>query len=383
MMITKKIIEKIAFCLVFTGIFGFSLTNVYAETRTDENVVVAEDEVVNGDLFIGSQTADIKGVVNGDVYIGAGTVTVSGTINGDLIAGAETIKVTGEVKDDVRVAGRTLTLDNATVGDSVTFLGETMTLGVGSKVAGGVIFSGQDLIVDGSVGRDIHALMGSGIVSGSVEGGVYAMAEKLSVVDGAHITGDLNYRSSKEATIMDGATIDGKTTFKEMEKVNKGALANALSLFSLWLFLGTLVTGIILILLFRKGFLMLSERIKERPLRTYGIGVLIFILGIPLFLILFLTTVGIPLALLWITVFIVAMYLSQIIVALSIGIRILKAIAQNKEQTPNVYLGFSLGMLILFILGLVPFLGILILSIVAPLGLGAFAYAYSESRNTQ
>ena len=97
--------------------------------REGDKVVIASDEVVNDDLYVGATEFVLDGTVNGDVIAFAQTVTINGTIKGDLMAAGQTVVVNGSVEDDLRIAGSVLVLgDEAKIGGDIVGAGASLEM---------------------------------------------------------------------------------------------------------------------------------------------------------------------------------------------------------------------------------------------------------------
>ena len=86
------------------------------EGRDGDKVVIAADEVIDDDLYVGANEFILDGTVTGDLIVGGTIITINGTVEGDLWAAGQVIIVNGTVKDDARIAGaglRTVALRSA------------------------------------------------------------------------------------------------------------------------------------------------------------------------------------------------------------------------------------------------------------------------------
>src|SRR3989338_6223614 len=97
------------FLAIFFASFILPLT-VSAKIVKQELAIVAQDEVIDDDLFIGWETVLIEGTINGDLYVAGGSVIVKGTVNGDILAAGGTIDISGIVMDDIRTAGENINI---------------------------------------------------------------------------------------------------------------------------------------------------------------------------------------------------------------------------------------------------------------------------------
>jgi cytoskeletal protein CcmA (bactofilin family) len=377
-------IQKYIGFIMFTCVLFLSLAHTaFAETRREDRVVVEADEIINEDLFIGGSHVEILGEVNGDVYIGAENVEIHGLINGDLLVAAETITVTGTLNDDIRVAGKTLTLTGATINDGVTFLGERMTLGSETTVNGTILFLGDTLRVDGLINGNIRGAGDTFVVNGEVTDSLYVATRVLHFGETALVNGDVYYTSDLEATTDEGSVINGDLNWERIviPEWRKALSFWAEPVFAFISFLGTLVVGTFLLLVFYRPVTLISKRIRERPLLSLGMGSLVFLLAFPLFLLLILTVIGIPLAFLGITLFILGLCFGGIFVALALGHFFLEVLRPKATAAPSAYLSFLVGLISLYLLYQLPLFGWLLNLIVALMGLGALLYGAQRIRS--
>ena len=63
--------------------------------KTEKNVVLPRDQVVDSDYYTAGRSVTISGSVKGDAYITAGTIDFEGTVDGDLIAAGGVVNIRG------------------------------------------------------------------------------------------------------------------------------------------------------------------------------------------------------------------------------------------------------------------------------------------------
>ncbi len=378
-MLTKSNLQKVG--LVFATVlllWSVIFSTVRAETRQSEKINVTQGETINDDLFATGAEINIDGTVNGDVYAGGRALVVSGEINGDLIVGAETITVTGTINDDIRAAGRLLVIDNgAVVADGVMFFGDTLEIKEGAEVADGVLFFGKNLVIDGTVNGIVRGVMEKIVISGQVERGVYIDTKITTIRDGAVIGGDLDYKSNNEADISDGATISGEVL--KSTPVVRGSDYSPNISYNIWLFLATLLIGLVFLWILPRPTVALGVRITDRPLRTFVVGLLMILAFLPVSVLLMITVIGMPLSIILFVTFIAALFFAKIFPAIAIGTLILKKSSPDKPHV-SPYLSLALGILIITVLSLTPFVGGFIGILATALGLGAMFYGIQRAR---
>jgi cytoskeletal protein CcmA (bactofilin family) len=212
-------------CLV---LFTFAPTALAFESRSGETVVIGAGEVIEDDLYVGANTFTLDGTIKGDLIVFGSTIEINGTVEGDLIAAGQTVTVGGTVMDDVRIAGQALILDSeAQVGDDVLAAGMSIEVKKGSSVGGDFVYGGYQALLAGDVAEDVRVAVGGLQLSGSIGGDVKAEVGEagegpppmffmpgvpsmpsvplgLTVDEGAHIGGKLDYTSASEWSIPAG-----------------------------------------------------------------------------------------------------------------------------------------------------------------------------------
>lgn len=348
-------------------LFIFPVTKVFAETRVSQNgdVTVAKTEVVNDDLFIGAQSAEIDGTVNGDVFVGGQTVKITGTINGNLHAGANAVYLGGTVKGNVYAGGQNIMVTGSKIGGSLLLGGATANIDKDSVIGGSILAGAGMLSIDSQVKRSVYAGTGS-----------------LTIGSDASIGKDLYYASGKnqgQVTISENAKIVGTVHKSEANKIPKnpkmavpngqflailGGISFAGTIIS---FLGALIVGFLYFKLFNKNFVQTANLVSKSFWKSFGVGFLVTIAFVPGLIILLITIVGIPVAGLSLLFMALYAYLAKIVVGSALG----AWISQKFNWKLSAYLTFALGLLAIFLVKMVPFVGFLGGLVVFWVGLGA------------
>ncbi|MGH9857338.1 MAG: hypothetical protein ACRD4B_05780, partial [Acidobacteriota bacterium] len=238
-----------------------------AEVRSGANPQVAEDQVVDRDLFVAGETVEIRGTVNGNVFAAAQTIRVSGTINGDIYAAAEAIEISGNVRDDIQVAARTLTLKGAEVGDGVVVAAETASLNEQSKIGGGLLFATKTLDGNAPIGRGIVGAGDEINVNATVGHEVRVDAGQLSFGERADVKDDVTYRSGNDAAIAEGAEIVGqvqRSYRRDGDSWMAAWLVRFAGGFLIWSYLAALVTGVVLLAIFKRPTLAIVDTLTAQ-----------------------------------------------------------------------------------------------------------------------
>ncbi len=349
-------------------------TSTLAKVITsDEEVTVAQDKVINDDLYIAGATVEIAGTVNGDLYVGGGTVNISGEINGDILAAGGIITITGKVSEDVRVVGGYLSLVEAVIGDSLTAFGGGVTVDKDSKIGGGVTLGAGMATIDADIARGIVGGAGTLSIGGKVGKEIRIGVETLTIKKDARIAGDIIYTSDNEAKVAEGATVLGKMrqTFPK-EVGDLKSIQGIATKFGLGLkvlsYLAAFLVGTLFVYFFPSQSRKISSWIREKPGKSLLWGLVSLVLILPIFVLLLISVIGIPLALILLGLFVLGAYLTQIFVSLLLG-RLVFRVFGREEM--NAYVSLALGLAVYYLLTLIPFVGGIATLATIIFGLGA------------
>ena len=348
-----------------------------ADMRGGQAITIASDEVVNGDLYVAGSDIIINGTVNGDVWAAGRTVTINGTINGAVTVAAQFITLNGPIARSARIFGQVLIISSSIKTDLVAFAA-TMDITSKAKIGSDLILGCGTAQIDGQVDGSITGGAGEATISNSVGGNVKLEVNKLTVASTASIQGNLDYTSKTEAIIQAGAKINGKishaTPAPEGKKGDEKAIAAAgIASAILWKVLGfimALVVGIIIIFTGRRRITSMADAIKTNPLSSLGWGALILFVTPIAAIIVCCTVIGLPVGIISLVLYGIAIYLSQIPVALSIG-RLIIGRFRVVESSGMLVGTLATGLAILTVLGLIPIIGFLIGLGTAIFGLGS------------
>ncbi len=348
-----------------------------ADVRNGDTVIIASGDQVNDDLYVAASRIVINGTVNGDVVCAGETIEINGIVNGNVIAVGSTIRIDGEVTDSVRVAGATIDIGGK-VGKDIFVAGNDINLTNVGAIGRDLFFASSNINVDLPIARNVQGYAGKANLNSLISGKVDIGATQLTISSTASIKGNLTYVSDNEAVVNSGAQILGTTTHN-LPKTSSSASRNM----GIWLkiiaFLTTLVTGVLIILIAPKKASAVVESIKRKPLSTLGWGALILFVTPIAALITFITVIGIPVGLIGLLLYGLALYLSQIAVGLFIGNLIIGRFAMGNSR--GVLVGaFTLGFAILTLIKLIPYIGFPIWLATALFGIGAIVLSQKREK---
>jgi cytoskeletal protein CcmA (bactofilin family) len=330
-------------------------------------------EVIDRDYFAAGPLVDIAGTVNGDVYAAGGQVLVDGRVNGDLLVAGGRVTLSGEVAHDVRVAGGQVSL-GGTVGGNLTVLGGNVEVTPGAAIAGGVVAAGGNVHLAAPLGRGATIAAGSLIISNRVGGDVAAAVGVLRLGSKAEIKGRVDYVSQHEATVDPGARIEGPLTRRLPPALPRPSPAQVFAVvltLSLVLvaasFVSTLILGLLSVRYLPRYHRAAVDTLRDRPWAALGVGLVAALVTPVVGAMLLATALGLPLAVLLAAVYLVALYWGRIFALHRLG----ELTCRLFGATPRSAWVFVLGLVVYYLLALVPVVGWLLVLLVTLSGLGA------------
>jgi hypothetical protein len=360
-------------------LLALSLPSFAMEHRHGQFVTVAANETVDDTLLATGDTVRVEGVVNGDLLAFGQTVEVRGTVKGDVVTGAKRVVVTGTVEGRIYNFSQSLDLEGQ-LGHSLYGFAQSLRVDDRSHVGEGVVVAAGEVSLEGDVKRSVD-IMGSGNadVSGSVGRDLTVFGGRsLTLTDTARVGGNLSarVRELKDVHIADGATIAGKRDIQLQVRQSPYSHPRFYFHQAIW-FASAMLVGW-LGLVFFPGFFRATTQAVGSGWTSLGLGIGV-LAGAPVAMIVIaITLVGFPISLMLLVVYLTAVYLAKIWVGAFLGWLLLKPAGGTKGDW---VLGLLVGLLIITIVGYIPYLGGLVRLGVVCLGLGAFAaQLYRASR---
>lgn len=373
--------------IIFAG-FAIALSVLWvgvvhaANVRGGDAPRVSRDETVNGTLYAAGKDLKIEGTVQGDVLCAGQSVDISGTVEGDVLCAAQAITVSGHVTGDVRLAGQ-ITSVSGRVDGSATLVGQTADVTSAASVGRDVTITGQDSTVEGVIGRDLEAIIGNNFTLNSVVGrDLDVTSPSVTLNDKTAVAGTFMYVSAANANVAEGVKV-GRTEHKVPAKADDQPLMGPMTFVKAILFamVGFLVVALALLLAAPRVLKAASRNLQASPLGTVGAG-LVGLVGLPFIAALcFATLIGLPLALV-----IFFAWAASLLLGLPITAHWLGTAVSNRFTWSDGWRDMSalvIGLVILFLLTLIPFAGGFVMFASVIWGAGALWYtAFTHRTNT-
>jgi cytoskeletal protein CcmA (bactofilin family)/anti-sigma factor RsiW len=358
-------------------ILGLALPQVAGAAeieRGDPTYVLPAGQEVNTDLIVMAGRAQIDGDVDGDLIVFSQNITVNGHVRGDIIAFGQELSVNGPVDGNIRAWCQTLVSDsivaknvmawtqstelehNSTIDGSLT-LG-TATGELNGKIGGDLLVLGADLAIDGSMGRNVNI-----------------RSDRLSIGPNAEIKGAIKYQGRREADVSPGAKLASPIQYRQLRRGPNYAQVGyywreVLDWGASFLF------GLVLFFV-APGFFADAVNACKKVGPALGFGVL-FLIATPIAaIIVCITIVGLGVGVTTLLLYFIAIYAAQVFVGAWLGETVL-----GPGPAAGAALGrLALGLALLRVVRMLPFIGPLATFVMVIWGLGALVLtAYRNMR---
>ena len=295
---------------------------------------------------------------SGNYRVGSNVVIASDeSIAGSLLAAGANVDVLGQVKGGLRAFGANVNIPG--------------------KVDGPLTVGGANVVLSGTYRKKVVGGAANLVLAGTFEDGVDVGAARLVVEPTAVIRGDLVY-AAPSLDRKEGAQILGKVSQKDwkidketIQKRVKKARFSFRILFWILSIPGLLIVGLLLHSAFPNHTEAVVTAISESPWKNLGIG-LVFLAAVPAaVLIALLTLVGIPAGILAAIAYGVLLYVSRIYIGLWIGRKLLATVKSSLATA--FFWPLVAGVVLVALVGLIPFLGWLFRFFLLLVALGAIS----------
>lgn len=324
-----------------------------------------------GPHFFGGENVTVDQDLQGDVYVGGGQVKITGNITGDVLVAGGQVTVSGDVSEDIRVAGGEVTIEG-TVGKNVTAAAGRVYFSPDSVVNGSVVIGAGQADFAGTVSGKTMVGVGELVANGVFNQSIHGWVGNGQVGSQAQVVGDVSLMSEEEVNIHQEASIAGRRDIrvvevkKEAEEAAKQSSKVGWFVFSL---LSGLLAGAAFIYLFPDTTKTLSSYILEAPAATAGWGLVKLFLTPWVLVLLFLTVIGVPLAIIFLAKYLLLFMVSGWIVGYAVGQKV--AEQSKAELLRSPFMQYAVGLLIVLVANRLPVIGGWVTFIVLLFGFGS------------
>ena len=364
----NKIKISLIIIALLGGVLNFGIPTQAGPWKVESDVFkLAKDQVIEGDLIFSGERLEIDGTIQGDLLLFSEEVIINGRIDGSILGA-----VTGKLSNSGIVGGSIRGFINeahlhqdGVIKGSITALAVKLITERDSMVEKGILGRFTEVDLKGRISGPVS--INSAIstkLSGEINGEVRVGGARVKWVPPLTVTGkviDSTGYDSNPAKL-EGISLNGgfqqQKPFKDQMAILKGA-----AIFSFIWFLGSLLTSLVLYRIFPRTAWNITEPSTVNFRRSLLWG-LIGLIGLPILaIILTITIVGLPLAILLALFYLLLILFAGIPLNLWFGRLIFKS-------KLNPVLMIVLGGLFLALLKFLPIVGLLINPFLLALGMG-------------
>ena len=334
-------------------------------------------QTFGADYFGAGGMLNLTEPVAGDAFLAGGRVSTASEVDGDLVAAGGEVSVGGSVGDDVYAAGGDVKVD-AIVHGNARVGGGDVTVGPATVIAGATTLTGGRVNFQGNSHGFLKISGGTVTLAGQAHSDVEVRSEELVIGPETQIGGRLVYHGPVQPVVPEGAVIAGGVEFHESGHASYmhdegGPVRQAVHWVgsALW-FAGVFFVGALFLVLFPGLSSRAAETIGRDPWQSLGLGFAILVCVPFLAVVLLVTIIGIPLALLLMPLYMLLMFLGWIVAALFIGQRGVALVRGAAPlSTGSRLLALLLALLALSLVRHLPYVGSIVAFMALIAGIGA------------
>lgn len=358
--------------LLLLSLLGLAASVCVAQEKTapvSDRIVaggsVRQTVPIEGDLFGFGGDFELLAPVKGDAMIAGGNVRLRGPIGGELMAAGGNVVLASVVARDVVIAG-----GNVEIAKEATVEGDLTTAGgdvdVRGSVKGSVHVGAGNVLIDSEVGGDVHA------ASGDLKLGPNARIAGRVVHRGANVSRD---PAAEVAGGIERALVssDKRRGFRDRVRSNSGGG---------WFWtIGVLGLAALLAGAFPEPSKRVAAELRARPGLAFLFGFIVLVC-VPIAAVVFMITIiGIPVAIAVLLLYFVLLLVGYAAAGVMLG----EAALQRFRAQDAAHVGWRIGaavlaMLVIALLGRIPFLGGFIVFAALLAGIGAIVITYARPR---
>jgi cytoskeletal protein CcmA (bactofilin family) len=339
------------------------------------------EQRIGGDVFVGGTSVAVNEPVPADLFALGGSVDVDAPVGGDAVLAGGKLRVSVDVGRSVYAAGGQVDVLGK-VGASARLAGGQVELGPMAEVAGNLSAAAGSVELRGQVKGQVQLAGGRMRIDGPVGGDVVATGGQLTLGPKARIAGKLRYRSSEPLQQDPAAQVSGGIE-KLLPALGRGEGAASApaprpeprpgwaSPIGVWT-VGLMLLAALLVAMLPGFSARVALSLRQRTGWSLLLGFVVLVCAPVAALLLMLTLIGIPLALAGMALYFALLPVAYVAAAIGIGDWALARWQSARAAQRGWRIGAACAaLLVLTLLGALPWLGGLVAFAVLLAGLGA------------
>lgn len=386
---SKKKFAIIPIIVLLLLSFLLPVVNADNQTNPDVNAISADNNDAQNAVTTSQNSNDNNSNTNlessmkkGDVYIAQDNVTVDYIVDGNVFIFGNNVTINSQIGGDVFVFAKNLMIDEQ------AYIFSNLFVSAENITVKGVVYDlysiANNITIDGYIYRDIRTYSSSLNINGVIGRNAFVRCEKLNfavptpedqnqglVTGTGSVTGDLNYSSTKEISIPE-KSVSGKVNFEQIVETSNKTMSTYLISLGSFLVIVLVIWGLSLLL--APKFLENTNNLiaSKKVLPVLGFGILTpIVLTVATILLLFINITA-SVSVLLLTLLLLLFIISTSITIIAINNLICKKL--NISKNIAILGTLILTTIILWAIGLIPFVGAFIYILTVIVGIGLITY---------
>ena len=373
----KKIKNYIIILLLSLLIIPLNIVNaVDIETSTEEklnekdgfdkyfdadNTITVEKEI-NHNYFVAGNNVNDKSTTNGIMFAAANNLNSNSKIDYAFMF-ANTANITSLIENDLFLLANNINIIDTAITRDAYILGNQINISnttIGNNVAlSGSVIKLNNITINGNLEID---------------------ASEIIIEQNVTITGTIRYNETAKTQNIENVSSKETKTYKVETISKKEKIINEIKDVSISI-IALIVTTIFIYIIFPKSTKLIDKKItkKEIGLRISK-GLVILIITPIIGFLLLISTIAYPLGIITLLLYGILIYLSIIIPSILIGDYVITKLIKKEE---NIYLSIILGIIIVKVISLIPFIGTVLYFLTMLYGIGQIYELINNSRETK
>lgn len=323
-------------------------------------------EYADSDVYLINNNISFNKNVTGNVYImGQNVEITSSWINGNVFVMGNKVTIKGSISGSIYVMGQTVDIETEGVG-TVYALAQELNLGNSTNIANDLKASAETINIDGNVYREIY-IAGKDINVSNTAG--YVGKGKVyysdSITDENGILGNIEIVKTEDS--------------KKIEDTVKTAIVGATIRTKIINTISAALVIVVIYFMVRNRFIENEEASANAIAKTVLSGFAWLVCTPFVFILLLCTVIGIPLALMLLVLYCIALYITVPVASLKIGSLISNNLKQENKLLIMVYA--ICAYIVIELISIIPILGGLVKFLVVLYGLGIFMKVIFSSKD--
>jgi len=361
-------------------------------------VLAAQDKAAavrqfGSDTFMAGSSVHLDKPVPGDLIAAGGNVDVDAPVAGDAVLVGGNLRVTAKVEQDVYAAGGRVILD-APIGHNLRVAGGQVDMGPMAEVGGNATVAGGRVTLRGPVKGSLQVAGGQVLIDAPVAGDVESTAGSITLGPNARLAGKLRYRSRDELTrdpaaqvagTVERALLPGLGASSPAKHERDGGRADSHRIVGPGWFwtLGLMAIAAVLVGALPVTSLRVADNLRTRPGWSLLWGFIALVCVPVAALILLISIIGIPLALLTLLLYGVLLLVGYVASGVALGQWSLARFKAGAAARKGWRIASAVAaVFVLALLGSVPYVGGFVALAAVLAGIGAIGLLFAQDRTT-